>query len=333
MHDIVISRRIKRALILLIIVVTLLTTIYLHKYKRKYEFENSSLGDYAMTVKIRDRLGNNMFQYASLLGIAYESSVRKPDIYLVDDAVLWKYFKISKARSISRWLYDSWLMYGDTTYKEHCCQYSREHFLLPKKGTLLLDGYFQSWRYFSYMADVIRQEFRFVDNIDKNAADFIQNSVAKIEAGPSSSQPYTYIGVHVRRGDIMNKRWTNRGMKTAGRDYFHRAFEIMKRKYNNIVFVVCSNDIVWCKNNVGLADRTIYSEGHDQITDMAILSKCNHTILTTGSFGFFSAFLANGTTIYYGSARKKYSWADVMFKYEDFFMPNWIKLSDKEVTV
>jgi galactoside 2-L-fucosyltransferase 1/2 len=35
------------------------------------------------------------------------------------------------------------------------------------------------------------------------------------------------------------------------------------------------------------------------------LSMCNHTIITVGSFGWWSAWLANGTTVYFKDVAKQ----------------------------
>lgn len=73
------------------------------------------------------------------------------------------------------------------------------------------------------------------------------------------------------------------------------------------MFVVASDDVEWCKTNFGaVANETIlYSVdafttklGYDRkYLDMCIMSKCNHSIIDYGTFGFWGAYLAGGHTI------------------------------------
>jgi galactoside 2-L-fucosyltransferase 1/2 len=44
-----------------------------------------------------------------------------------------------------------------------------------------------------------------------------------------------------------------------------------------------------------------FSVGNSASADLAILSSCNHSVVTAGSFGWWAAWLANGYTVYYGN--------------------------------
>ncbi|ELT91392.1 hypothetical protein CAPTEDRAFT_40726, partial [Capitella teleta] len=57
--------------------------------------------------------------------------------------------------------------------------------------------------------------------------------------------------------------------------------------------------------------------------DLAILSMSEHVIITTGSFGWWGAWLANGTTIYYSDWPRNNSTLSKGFVKEDYFMPHW----------
>ena len=46
----------------------------------------------------------------------------------------------------------------------------------------------------------------------------------------------------------------------------------------------------------------VYSGLNTPERDMALLSLCEHTVVSVGSFGWWSAWLANGVTVYYSSA-------------------------------
>jgi galactoside 2-L-fucosyltransferase 1/2 len=56
--------------------------------------------------------------------------------------------------------------------------------------------------------------------------------------------------------------------------------------------------------------------------DLCILSRCNHTIATTGTFGWWVAFLANGTSIFQRNYVRLGSAQDEAIRFQDYFMPN-----------
>ena len=94
-----------------------------------------------------------------------------------------------------------------------------------------------------------------------------------------------------------------------------------------LVFVVCSDDIEWCHENLESkrADVSIVTTG-DPIVDMAVLAQCRHSIVTVGTFGWWSAWLANGTTVYYGDWPAQGSSLAAATRHRDYFYPHWIPL-------
>jgi len=165
-----------------------------------------------------------------------------------------------------------------------------------------------------------------------------------------------YIGVHIRRSDmVIDSKYT-----VADVGYFRRAVHFMMRTFSlhQLVFVVCSDDLYWSKYNFPAAvsrvmshvtvandngnpsnDTTIkasaanfsrafvvFSERHEAEEDLAILSSCNHTIMTVGTYGWWGGYLAGGITIYYRNFPAKTSELWHWFSHKDHFPPNWIGL-------
>ena len=107
---------------------------------------------------------------------------------------------------------------------------------------------------------------------------------------------------------------------------------------HRIVFVVCSDDIGWSKaafdslrqfrNVTGLsgADKFVYSEKGEAGFDLRILSRCDSMIITSGSFGWWAAWLANGTTVYYKNFPKSGSVSALNFIKGDYYPPQWIPM-------
>ena len=67
--------------------------------------------------------------------------------------------------------------------------------------------------------------------------------------------------------------------------------------------------------------------GKSRVEDMALMSECDHTILTAGTYGTFSSFLKkNGTTIYPDiiGVADHYNLAPELIRKSQ--LPNWIKI-------
>jgi len=50
--------------------------------------------------------------------------------------------------------------------------------------------------------------------------------------------------------------------------------------------------------------------------------------MTTGTFSWWSAWLANGITVYYTDFPKNGSWLSTQMRSEDFFLPDWTGMDD-----
>ena len=60
----------------------------------------------------------------------------------------------------------------------------------------------------------------------------------------------TWVGVHVRRTDYKHHLDVLYGANLLEADYFKRAMNIYTKDYNNIIFVVVTDDMEWAENNL-----------------------------------------------------------------------------------
>ena len=61
--------------------------------------------------------------------------------------------------------------------------------------------------------------------------------------------------------------------------------------------------------------------------DFATLSRCSHSIISGGTYGFWTAWLAGGKTYYPVDFAKPGSKFAKGFKNENFYMPEWIPVA------
>ena len=256
------------------------------------------------------RLGNMMFEFASSVGIAH--TLRYKHIIKPSHTLL-KYFKIKQDPNIplanlltvteEQWRKPEWR--ADKKYLSH---------------NLTLNGYFQSFTYFQSISSDIRNMFTIKDEYLNQALNFIKANTPNVS---------TLIGVHVRRGDFLSKISVDEGRVVADRNYTQKSMNFFREKHKNAVFVILSDDQKWCKENIQGND-VIFSPFIDPIVDMAILSLCHHTIITSGSFGWWGAWLANGVVVYLRDFPKPGSDLDTngLFVREEYYFPYWIGMSN-----
>jgi len=114
------------------------------------------------------------------------------------------------------------------------------------------------------------------------------------------------IGVHVRAGDILGR--LSLGHTVPGASYFVKAANYLTANIAiPVQFIVTTDNLKWVKKHVALErvlrkysnTSVVYSEGNSAGFDMALLASCDALIMSTGSYGFWAAWLGNKTTIYY----------------------------------
>ncbi|XP_075047211.1 galactoside alpha-(1,2)-fucosyltransferase 2-like [Mixophyes fleayi] len=178
-----------------------------------------------------------------------------------------------------------------------------------------------SWTFYHHIKEDILQEFTFHDFV-------VEEANAYLEKVRGDSKNVTFIGVHVRRGDyveLMPKKW--KGV-VAHKGYMDKAIAYYRNKYANPLFVVTSNGMDWCKENINnsLGDVHFAGGGSEAspARDFALLVHCNHTIMTIGSFGIWASIMAGGETIYLSNYTMPNSPHREVFRYEAVYLPNWI---------
>lgn len=246
------------------------------------------------------RLGNQMFQIAGLLGIAYENDLIP---VIRPNARISKYFDLpNRIKFIPENLTRCEPAFPGIY--EEC----------PKtRGNMTIKGFFQSWKYFKNIPDIIRKTFAFKMKYRVLAKSFIAKH---------SKLNHKNVCLHIRRGDMMWTYHRNRGLQIAGIDYIYRAMNFFKTKNIKIVFFVASDDIEWCKANIN--QSVIFSPFTDPGHDLALLSFCDNVIVTSGTFGWWGAWLSGGETVYFSGYPRPGSSQDKRMNRMDYYPSDWI---------
>ena len=154
----------------------------------------------------------------------------------------------------------------------------------------------------------LREHMTFRDNLSEKIDRRMKRMAKKLDKKPSQ---VTYIGVHIRRTDHLGYIKREFDMEPLDADYFNDAMEYFREEYDNCIFVVASDDIKWAKKHLDQENNHIFFSDakptfqwkggilmDDDLSkaayDLALLSSCNHTIISRGTFTMWIALLTPG---------------------------------------
>ncbi|KAK3611851.1 hypothetical protein CHS0354_040524 [Potamilus streckersoni] len=260
-----------------------------------------------MTISGNGRLGNTMFQFAALLSCAKRLNYTA---FIRPDHLISQYYLISGTSSVS-------LINVEIAGEKAFGKYDNELESLNTSKNWSLGGYYQSWKYFYKDEDLIRSSFNFKPDIYEKARQFVDSY---------RQGNRTIVGIHVRRGDMSTSSADASGYSAAPITYIKKSMNYFKERYSNALFIVVSDEIPWCKENLKEDNGIAFISFNNPGTDMAVLSLCDHVIVTSGTFGWWGAWLAGGDVVYFKGFPKPGSQLDRYISREDYYPPHWIGL-------
>ena len=149
---------------------------------------------------------------------------------------------------------------------------------------ILLDGFWQSEQYFIDATDTIRTELSFRDN------DLMHKARLAV-AGLRQHTGAPVVAVHIRRGDYVLER-TKGIFHVLSLNWFRLA---MARFPQNVVFLVFSDDLPWCRANLH-DQRVHYASGESDLSDFALMRACDHYIISNSTYSWWGAWLSDNAS-------------------------------------
>lgn len=263
------------------------------------------------------RLGNEMYQYASVLGIAYRTS-RIP--VLLSGQHLRTSLKQPPPGDSQKDYVDRCRMSFNIVEKS-CCFYDPRLVNLDADKDYKIGLYLQSWKYFRNYEDQIRQAMTF--NADVTSA--ANETVSALRAKGRKF----LVGVHVRRGDYLLKKHVEMGYKAASASYLRTALDYFRQRLeSNVTFIVSSDDEYWFQTYVSDQNDTLLLNRQTPAIDMLVLASLDHVIITVGTYGWWVGFLNKGTVVH----QKDYIAPNTKIGDQfgangsDYIFPGWIPL-------
>ena len=215
-------------------------------------------------------IGNQLFCIANALSYSKDSGKRLflPQILNKKDVLKYKEtFYTNLNIGLDADIYDTCYTETDFSYTE-----------IPElTGNVLLNGYFQSDKYFAHNRKHILESFDI---------DTLQYKVTQ-EYGDYSD----YISIHVRRGDYLHLKEYHGVLDI---EYYKNSIQHFGDHQKYIVF---SDDIEWCKRSLTFVGDVLYSNCKEDWEDLILMSTCKAHIIANSTFSWWSAWLSGNETI------------------------------------
>ena len=191
--------------------------------------------------------------------------------------------------------------------------------LIRSNETLLVCGLSQTFKYTIGIEHILRHVLKF-------RPDAVQSAKTIFNSDPRDSRIGQFnVGVHIRGGDFLHPSHKNYGLTVATESYYRNAVEHICRSHENVRLFVTSDNITNAEEYISKvnASVSVYYSNNTQDVDLAMLSMSDAVIMSTGTFGWWAAWLANKTTIYYKNyPRIGSAFANEMNK-QNYYCPNW----------
>ena len=225
----------------------------------------------------KGRLGNQMFQYAALRGLAAKISTSfcipnfKDPIYTIGGdpikSELFENFNLKVKILLMNENYVPILNEGHYHFNKELFDNCPDN--------IILEGYFQSEKYFKHIENYIKKDFSFKEEILKPCKKIISTTESP-------------IALHVRRGDYLKFQDQH---PLCSISYYQSALEHFDSKRNVIVF---SDDYKWCSETSIFKDRRfILANSYPAVNELCLMTLCNDFIIANSSYSWWGAWLSS----------------------------------------
>lgn len=153
---------------------------------------------------------------------------------------------------------------------------------VTREDSCYYEGYWQNEKNFRHIREKILKAYTFPELEDgKN-----KTLVERLKTANA-------VSCHIRRGDYLKEP----SMCVCTPSYYARAIAEMNEKANPDLYVIFSDDIQWCKENlcglIGNSDVVFvdWNKGEQSFRDIQLMTICKHNITANSSFSWWGAWL------------------------------------------
>jgi hypothetical protein len=261
-------------------------------------------------------IGNHFFQFAN--GYAFAKKTGRK-LILPRHNLHPEYEHYSKQYVYNDW-YAGWSQYvGDiptgelAIYKEP--SFSFREISNARYDTIMLEGYFQSSKYFAFCKDEIKSLFKPTEEIKQ----MCQSKWGHLML----SENMDMVLVHARRTDYLKPQ--NIAIHNPlPPSYYHNAFAEIKKHIANPFFILVSDDPSYWDSVAIPGPNTRIDEANSAIT-LYFMTHFKNYIIANSSFSWWGAFLSQYQNTLVLAPEKWFGPAGFQ-DYQDLYEENWIKV-------
>lgn len=212
-----------------------------------------------ISCRLQGGLGNQMFQISAAYALALRNNDAACFNLSVCNTPMQGNKSITYVNSIFSKICDSKNLNFEILYNEPNFSFNE----IKYNPNMLLNGFFQSEKYFYDFKEEIKNLFNLPTDIVKKPIDKLTS-------------------IHVRRGDYLKLQDYH---LVLPKEYYLEAMDKIKGN-----FIFFSDDIEWVKENFK-GDNIFYSETGDELMDLTLMSLCDNNIIANSSFSWWGAYL------------------------------------------
>ena len=255
-------------------------------------------------------LGNQMFQYASLMGIAHNRNF--------DWAIAPRESFGTRYKELRSSIYNCFKLPSAKNQKiiegpvlREPTPYFNKDLFDNCPDNITVAGYLQDEQYFKNIKEDILKEFTFIDHIKDEAEKFLREY-----------KEAQKVSIHIRRTDYVDGPASGtRSCPTL--DYYKQAMSL----FENSIFFIFSDDLEWCKSQSIFTGDNVIFPGRDAYIDICIMSLCDHNIIANSSYSWWASYLNKNPNkkVVAPPARKWLDYRDASHMY----LADWIVLEQE----
>lgn len=261
------------------------------------------------------RLGNQLFQVASTIGIAVRNGYEyKFPIWEFSDR-----FKHPIPQGEIKF---------DQIYKHDYVNHFHYKDIIVDDNTSIW-GFLHSEKYFKHCSDLIRYYFTPADDIRERIEDkyffLLEHSSPK-------------LAISVRRGDYLH----HDDFPVMPAQYFNNAIKYHFNNAEDCTVVVFSDDILWCKENIKGYPEIVYVEDNDNpdglyarhgkaFTDLFLMTYCDAYIISPSTFSWWGAWLSQNPGAIVIAPEKWFIGSRSERNISDVYPSHWEKLNNEGI--
>ncbi len=268
------------------------------------------------------RLWNQFFQYAAIKSFKEKYNIK-------DDIVL-DFSKLKNLWSYEEWFCDSlkdfnisdykhwklrcsivqkiiyiyckifaYVIFKDNKIKLHNWQLRNQNYINKLWIYFLTDWYYDFWLHKMFRDKIFFWNFesgKYFENIKDELYRCFTPKYDKLESNfelYDIIERYNSICVSVRCWDFFSEEFKNHHLVCTP-EYFNEAINKISKMVKDPVFIIFSDDINWCKNNLWLSDQSVYyeTENNPVWEKLRLMYSCKHFIISNSTFSRWAQYLS-----------------------------------------